>query len=405
MLLTFSNLYPRPDAPGRGQFNVQLFEALHRQLGGRPLLNVCPVPAWQPWRAPAIRGWLAPLGQPFPTRYAPVPHIPVLGRSSAWRLHRRALERALEPGESPEAVFAAWLYPDGVAALHFARERGVPACVLVQGSDTFHLASPARRRAIVEASRSARGLVCVCAMLADRLVRAGVEPSAVLVAPNGVDSSLFRFRPRAGARAALAGRGLWPSGWAPDDRLVLFVGNLVPVKGPDLLVGALAARRQAGEETPRVVLVGDGPLRARLQAAARRAGLGETVCFAGVRPHAEVAEWMNAADCLCLPSRSEGMPNAVVEALASGLPVAAADVGACRDLLRGEPSCRIFAPGKGEALAEAVGHALGGGEDRAALAARQGPRYSWDAQARVILNLLGLGWTERTAYGNGSGRA
>ncbi len=74
-------------------------------------------------------------------------------------------------------------------------------------------------------------------------------------------------------------------------------------------------------------------MRRELEKQADELGIRESVHFPGNRPHEEVALWMNAADCLCLPSRSEGMPNVVLEAVASGLPVVATEVGAVREVL------------------------------------------------------------------------
>ena len=106
------------------------------------------------------------------------------------------------------------------------------------------------------------------------------------------------------------------------ENVVLCVGNQVPVKGVDVLIDAW---EQVRSRCPgaRLCLVGDGPLRGRLERTCRARGYGSSVVFVGGRPHDEVPLWMNAADCLCLPSRSEGMPNVVLEALASGLPAVA----------------------------------------------------------------------------------
>ena len=78
-------------------------------------------------------------------------------------------------------------------------------------------------------------------------------------------------------------------------------------------------------------------MRKALEQQAERLGIADSVVFLGTRPHEEIALWMNAAECLCLPSRSEGMPNVVLEALASDLPVVTTDAGACPEMLKEEP--------------------------------------------------------------------
>ena len=407
-LVTLSNLYPRPDQTTRGMFNAQLFEALAERLragaspggpGSGPLQNVCPVPEWRVWRWPAIRAWQSPRGGAVETRYVPVFYVPRIGRDWSWRTYGWSLDEAMRSVRDLGRVFSTWLYPDGVAAVRLASRRGCPAWIMVQGSDTVHLDHPLRRRAILEACASAQGLVCVCRSLADRVVAAGVDKGRVHIAPNGVDAGKFRYRPPADARGQLGRIGAWPPAAGkgrclPDARIALFVGHLVPVKGVDVLFEAwkiLLAGRTRGADAPQLVLVGDGPLRGALERQAERLGIRHEVTFAGVRSHDEVALWMNAAECLCLSSRSEGMPNAVIEALCCGLPVVSSDVGACRELLDGDPGCRTVPPGDAGALASALADALGA-EDcgRQARSVRNAGRFSWGRQADTILNLMGM---------------
>ncbi len=406
MILTFSNLHPRPDQPQRGMYNAQLFEAMAAELASRrgrsagaDLVNICPVPGWRVWDRGRIRRWVTPRAAPYVTRYVPVLQIPVLGRNSAWRAYAAALRRARPEAGPPESILATWLYPDGAAAAQVAEEWGCPACVLVQGSDTFHLDHPVRRRVILAACARAAGVICVCDSLADCMRAAGVPAEKVHVAPNGVDGERFRYRPR---EEALRRLGAAAGPLAGAGRVVLFVGNLVPVKGPDVLIEAWrdVRRDRAGEGSGvRLCLVGDGPWRARLERRCRELGYGPSVAFVGRRPHEEVPLWMNAADCLCLPSRSEGMPNVVVEALASGLPTAGSAVGAAPQLLADEPGGRLMRAGDAAGLAAAVGALLGEPVDRPAMAERNRDRFSWRRQASSILSLLGNAVDKRRGLG------
>ena len=117
-------------------------------------------------------------------------------------------------------------------------------------------------------------------------------------------------------------------------------------------------------------------------------GLGGQVSFLGALPHAEVALWMNVADVLCLTSRSEGMPNVVLEALVSGLPVVATDVGGCGELLEGETAAKVCPVGDAAEVARGIGAVLAAGVDRPALARRHAARFSWHRQAEVMWDLL-----------------
>ena len=391
MLITISNLYPRPDRPQRGMFNAQLFAAFGELTRVR---NICLVPEWRPWRWPGIDRWKDPSGALPETRYLPVFYLPFLGRDWNWLSYRRRLRTVGRPEEPCDAVYSAWLYPDGVAATGLALEWGVPSWIMVQGSDIYHLQSPRRHRVILDACARAEGIVCVAEPLAGALAAAGVDRRKIHVIPTGVDSRLFRYRDPDEAWKTLPKAGL-PERWLSrrEQRLktVLFVGNLVAEKGPDVLLNAWRIlQATAGQCPPALLLmIGSGPLRRALEGQARAGGAGDTVAFLGPRPHGEIALWMNAADVLCLPSRTEGTPNVAIEALASGLPLVASDVGGCRDLLQGEPAARVVPAGDPETLAEALAGLLRESVDRAQMVERHLGRWSWQTEAAKILELMG----------------
>ena len=125
------------------------------------------------------------------------------------------------------------------------------------------------------------------------------------------------------------------------------VGRLETVKGHDLLIEAAAKI----ESAPFVVIVGEGSRRADLEVLAEKLGIRKRVRFLGHRD--DVAKLLPGFDVLCPPSRAEGLPLAVLEAQACGIPVVATDVG---DLAN--PVCpnsgKISPPGNVEALASAL---------------------------------------------------
>jgi glycosyltransferase involved in cell wall biosynthesis len=140
-------------------------------------------------------------------------------------------------------------------------------------------------------------------------------PDRMTVVYNAID--LDRFQPAPAAR---------PVG-AP---LVVMVGRLVKQKNPHLFVAAAAALR-VHLPGVRFRLVGDGPLRSEIESAARAAGLGDALELAGERRDVEAV--LRDADLFWLTSDWEGLPNAVLEAMASGLPVVATDVGGTAELV------------------------------------------------------------------------
>jgi len=163
--------------------------------------------------------------------------------------------------------------------------------------------------------------------------------------PSGVPTAELRARApgRAEARRAL--------GLPADAFVVGALGRLVPVKGFDVLVAALPAVA-AAVPSARVLLVGDGPERAALQAQAAECGVGQRLHVTGAT--AEIARALAACDVLAAPSRNEGMGRALVEAMALGVPVVAAAVGGIPAVVGDGEGGRLVPAGDAAALAEAL---------------------------------------------------
>jgi glycosyltransferase involved in cell wall biosynthesis len=163
--------------------------------------------------------------------------------------------------------------------------------------------------------------------------------------PSGVPTAALRARApgRAQARARL--------GLDADAFVVAAVGRFVPVKGFDLLVAALP-RLAAEVDAAQVLLVGDGPERAALQASAAALGVTGRLVLTGTT--SDVATCMAAADVLATPSRNEGMGRVIVEAMALGVPVVGAAVGGIPGVVV-DGECGLIVPAEDpEALADAL---------------------------------------------------
>jgi len=213
--------------------------------------------------------------------------------------------------------------PDGLMALPLARSLGVPLVTTLHGYDVSRTAARMLasgrlswiRYALFKRRLTEGGdlFLAVSEALRDKAIAAGYPPERTLTHYNGVDLAAFR----AGAGKAEPG-------------LILHVGRLVEKKGTRLLIRALAEVR-GDHPRARLVVLGDGPLRARLEAEAAALGVAASVQFLGNRPQAEVAAWMARAWLLAAPSvtagdgDAEGLPTVIVEAAASGVPVIGAD--------------------------------------------------------------------------------
>lgn len=134
---------------------------------------------------------------------------------------------------------------------------------------------------------------------------------------------------------------------------VLFLGNLIEIKGPDIL---LAAFRLLLVEHPEATLcyVGSGSLEAGLRARVHEAGLDSQVSFAGQVPRRNVSSWLRRTRLLALPSRAEGFPLAAIEAQLLGVPVVGCDVGGVSEAVLHERTGLLVAAGDAVAMASAL---------------------------------------------------
>ena len=384
-LTLISNLLPRPDAPTRGMYNHQLFA----EIGARTSVEqICLVPRL-PGRLRAVRDWVEP-PRASPTTYVPYLHLPVVGRNLSAHFVARALGRHFA-AHPPERILTSWLYPDGVGAVHAAAAYGIRPSTLVLGSDCHHLQRPARRDQILAALRVSGETLCVAEVLRQQLIEAGVAAEGVRVVPNGVDSTRFHPLGRAEAWGRLLACGELP---APTVRLlesgepfILFVGNFVAVKRPALALEATIRlnerRQQEGLSPMPIVMLGQGPQLAELARRAISPLLKSVTHLVGARPHAEIPLWMNLAGVLLLTSRSEGMPNVVIEMLACGGNVVATDVGCCEEMLAGKAGCLVTGTDDGRELGDEL-HGLLPTLDHTAPRSSRWDR-SWGDMAEEVL--------------------
>ena len=232
-------------------------------------------------------------------------------------------------------------------------------------------------RVRLEATRRlASGFICISSLIRQELEEAGVEPERLWSVPNGVD--LDRFRPASAEEKASLRASLGLPSAGP---LVVYAGRLAPEKGPDVLVSAWARVRRA-LPSAHLALLGDGALSGSLREAAAREGLGDSVSFTG--PVQDVPAWLRAADVFALPSRTEGLPVALLEGMAAGLACVATRVGGTPEVLENGRQGRLVAPERPEALAEGLIEALTRPEARAwgtAARERVEARFSLDAVA------------------------
>jgi glycosyltransferase involved in cell wall biosynthesis len=358
-VVVLTTFFPSPRDPFRTPFLRNLVDAM---AGDCELDLVIPVPRRPPigaWRdaepVPARETWSGwTLSHP---RYLAVPGLHWLSGLTyflgVWRALRELRER-----HGRFVLHAHCAYPDVVGAALAARLLGLPMVATAHGSD-INVSGRERllRPQIRAALRSARRVIAVSAPLQRAMAELTGLPASRIDCIPCAGYSPAVFRPRgAQERASLRSE----LGVAADARLILFVGHLVPVKALDVLLKAWALLQSdpAGPGTARLVLIGEGAERAALERLARELGIADRAAFLGPLPQPAVADWIVAADLLCLPSHAEGSPNVIVEALASGTPVVASRVGGIPDLVDDGTNGLLVAPGDPAALAAALASAL-----------------------------------------------
>lgn len=283
-----------------------------------------------------------------------------------WRLFR--LFRRVQPHVVHTHAWGTLV--EGILA---ARLAGVPAVVHGEHG-TLQLHGYQRwiqRHAWARADR----VLSVSSRLAERMsAETGFPLSRIATIRNGVEVSRFDRTTRAAARAALG---------VPADTLVAgTAGRLVPVKNHRALLDALQRLQQRGI-TPMLLVAGDGPLRDGIAQQAAALGLERQVRLLGHRPDIETV--LAALDVFVLPSASEGLPNTVLEAMASGVPVVATHVGGVDELVEHGETGLLTPPGATGALARAIEDLLRDPARRAAMAAaaRRRARAEFDLDAMI----------------------
>ena len=321
-VVSVCRLLPTPQDPAAGTFIFNRIAALAcrahvRLIQPLPYFPVArPLPKWAeaPMRTSAGMS----------IAHAPMFYVPgvLKGFDGRWLARSvRSQVRAWHAAEGIDLIDAHFGYPEGAGCAAIARELGVPLFVTIRGTEADMLKRPQVSEHLLMALREARGVVSVSHSLRALMTSNGVDPERIAVIPNAVDRARFHPGDRAQARAAL--------GIAPHDVVIVSVGHLLSVKRHTILIEAMRRLRQT--HTAKLVIIG-GPsyepgYPQALRAQVEQAGLGGVVSFAGSLPPAEVAQWLRAANLFALASAREGCCNALLEALACGLPAVVTAVG------------------------------------------------------------------------------
>ena len=380
-VLALSTLYPNPVNPRFGTFVARSLEALAKR---------------DDWRVTLVN----PIGLPPLAlgRYRPLADLPEVSEEGSITVHRPrftliprigarrnagAIARACLPllrrihAATPiDMLDAQFFFPDGPAAAAIARAMDLPLSIKARGSDiSFWGEQDFARKQMLDAAHTATGMLAVSRDLAGQMATMGMDAERITVHYTGLDRDRFRPFGHTQLRAQLS-RELGFE--MPDNApLLACVGALIERKGQGIAITALRDIPGA-----RLVLIGTGEDEARLRALSVSEGLADRVHFAGSIDHDLMPLILSAADVMVLPTVSEGLANAWVEALACGTPVVTSDVGGARELISCDTAGRLVARTP-SAVVDGIKAVLANPPEREAVAALT-EAFSWDANAAAL---------------------
>ncbi|MCX7274508.1 MAG: glycosyltransferase [Burkholderiales bacterium] len=405
-VLVYSSLFPSDAAPNAGLF---IRERMFRVAAHLPLAVVAPQP-WSPFDAliRRFRPGFRPPAERFERMAGIDVHRPrflslpgLLKSLDGWLMAcgTEATVRRVAGTLGATVIDAHFGYPDGYAATRIGARLGLPVVISLRGSKDRSLLGSSREAPLREALANAAQLIAV----SDSLIREvgqllGQPPERFERVGNGVDLTRFHRVDRHEARARL--------GLAPEARVLIGVGNLIPLKGFQRVIPLLARLRQRFPDLVYLIVGGgasQGDLGAELARLAAEHGVSDAVRLCGRQTPDELRWYYGAADAFVLATEYEGWANVLLEAMACGLPVVTTRVGGNPEVVS-DPALGILVPFWDEAaFLGAVIRTLEQDWDREAIA-RHAQANAWDRRVDQLIGIFErIGAPSAIQNGKGSG--
>jgi teichuronic acid biosynthesis glycosyltransferase TuaC len=375
---------PNPDDPSGGVFVLRRLRAMAELAD---VTVVQPVP-YAPGLRPLPRWATAPRQVDGLTIVpAPMFYLPAVLKSADGMWLARAIRttvKNIHRATPIDLIDAHFGYPEGVGCASVAKQLGVPLFVTVRGFENEYVERPLVGARMLNALRGAKGCIAVSNSLQSLLIEHGVSAQRIRVIHNAIDSQTFSCGERAAARTAL--------GLGGDGPLVVSVGHLVSRKRHHVLIEAFAKVREHFPAAS-LAIIGARSFEAaypdRLADLVRRHGLQDHVRFVGNIPPRDVAVWLQAADVFALGTAREGCCNAVLEALATGVPVVTTPAGDNEFFVQNDNNGCIVPIDDAAAFAAGIERALRRSWDRSAIGRRLFEQAgSWSGVAERVLAFM-----------------
>lgn len=380
-VLTVSTLYPNAYKPRFGAFVARSMEALAKHTDWDvTVVNPIGVPPVAVGEYAKLRDAAADSTDRGVRVLRPTfPLIPRVGaRINPWAIRRAVLPLVedLHARQPIDLLDAQFLFPDGPAVAGLAEALGLPFSVKARGSDVHYWGLGGHsKKAIRTTLDRADGILAVSNALARDMQGLALTKRDITVHYTGLDRDLFRPLDHGSMRTMITAEFDLPI--PADEPLLVGVGALLPVKGHDLTIRALALM-----ERGHLAILGTGADREQLEHLARSEGVANRVHFLGGVSHDQLPVLLSASDAMVLPSQREGLANAWVEALACGTPVVITDVGGAREVVRSDAAGRIVARTPA-AIAEGIAAVLADRHPRREIAACV-EQFDWRAHAEAL---------------------
>lgn len=321
-LLIITNLFPNAKEPARAMYNKQQFAELSKLC---ELKIIAPVPYFK-YSGKDLPDLEVIDGiEVYHPRYLVTPKVLRSLYGIFFFFGIMGSVRNVYRSFKFDAILGSWAYPDGFASALIAGIFKKSLFIKVHGSD-INLVTRYffRRKMIVYALKNAQKIIAVSAALKEKMIILGVPQNKIAHIQNGINTDLFLPLNKIKCREKL--------NLPVDKKIILYVGNLEKVKGIDVLIEAMKVLN----EDIYLVIVGSGNLQQRLIGRVKELMLEDRIKFVGTKSHFEIPVWMNSADVFCLPSRNEGCPNVLLEALACGTYIIAMNVGGIPEIINSE---------------------------------------------------------------------
>jgi len=278
-------------------------------------------------------------------------------------------------------IIATWAYPDAFASLFIAKIFRVPFIVKVHGSDILCVKNPLIVQMIKYMLKRADRIICVSQDLKSKIGTMGItDMSKVYVLYNGTDLNEFKPIEKEEVRTKV--------NLPCKKQIITYIGTLKTSKGVYILLDAfLNLVHSVKNKNFHLIFLGEGPEKEKLRNKVKSYNLESAIDFLGVKPHKEVPLFINASDVIILPSFSEGVPNAILESLACGVPVVATRVGGIPEIVNSDEVGILVPPADAMLLTSALTSFFEKGWNRMKIR-NHAKKFSWDNNIQIFSHII-----------------